>query len=54
MKTTGIRAYSPQHWYNRNSDESAMEGVSIDIQLPDNPFNEREIVNALVQQLTAN
>lgn len=54
MKITNILAYTPHHWYNRNSDESAMEGISVDIQLPDNPFNEREIVDSLVQKLINN
>ncbi len=51
MPVTGIFACTPQHWYQRNTEESCMTGIPVDIQLPDNPFNEREIVDALVQQL---
>ena len=54
MNTTGMRAVTPQHWYQRNTEGSCMTGVPVDIQLPDNPFNEREIVDAFVEQLTGN
>ncbi len=52
MKTSGLRAFTPEHWYQRNTGGSCMTGVEVDIQLPDSPYNEREIVDSLVQQLT--
>ena len=53
MKTTGMRAVTPQHWYQRNTEGSCMTGIPVDIQLPDDPFNEREIVDSLVRLLTS-
>ncbi len=52
MKTSALLALTPQHWYQRNTEGSCMVGVEVDIQLSDNPFNEREIIDFLVQQLT--
>lgn len=54
MKTTAISAFTPQHWYQRNTEGSCMTGIPVDIQLPDSPYNEREIVESLIQQLMAN
>jgi len=54
MKTTGIFACTPQHWYQRNTEGSCMTGIPVDIQLSDSPFNKREIVEDLVKQLTSN
>lgn len=54
MKTTGIFACTPQHWYQRNTEGTCMEGVEVDIQLNDDPFNEREIVESLVKLITTN
>lgn len=54
MPITGIFACTPQHWYQRNTGGSCFEGVEVDIQLNDNPFNEREIVEALVERLVSN
>jgi len=53
MKTTGIFACTPQHWYQRNTEGTCMEGVPTDIQLSDDPFNGREIVDSLIKQLTS-
>ncbi len=47
-------AFTPQHWYQRNTEESCMTGVAADIELSDNPFDEREIVNALVNKIMSN
>ena len=53
MKTSGLVAYTPQHWYQRNSQESCMKGTEADIELADNPFDDREIVNTLVNMIIA-
>ncbi len=52
MKTSGLDAFTPQHWYQRNTEGSCMTGIPVDIQLSDNPLNEQEIVESLVRQLT--
>ena len=52
MKTSGLIAFTPEHWYQRNTEGSCMVGVEVDIQLSDDPFNEQEIVDSLVRQLT--
>ena len=52
MKTTGLIAFTPEHWYQRNIEGSCMEGVKVDIQLSDSPYNKREIIDSLVRQLT--
>lgn len=51
MKTSGLIAFTPEHWYQRNFKGSCMEGVKVDIQLSDSPYNKREIVDSLVKKL---
>ena len=52
MPVTGLRSFSPQHWYQRNTEGSCNDGIIADIELNDNPFNEREIVDSLVKRIS--
>lgn len=51
MPVTGLRAFTPIHWYQRNTGASCYEGIMPDIELEDNPFDEREIIDALIQHI---
>ena len=51
MKTTGIKAFTPQHWYQRSTEGSCMTGIPTDIQLSDDPFNENQIVDLLIEKI---
>ena len=50
---SNLLTYTPQHWYNRNSGESCIEGVKADIKLKDNPYNEQAMIEELVSLITA-
>jgi C-terminal processing protease CtpA/Prc len=47
MPSTGLVAFTPQHWYQRNIKQSCMSGVKADIRLIDNPFDSNEIITLL-------
>ena len=51
MNTTGITAFTPQHWYQRSTEGSCMTGIPTDIQLSDDPFNENQIVELLIEKI---
>jgi len=51
MPVTGLVAFTPQHWYQRNTKNSCNDGVEADIELYDNPFDEMEIIESLIKQI---
>jgi C-terminal processing protease CtpA/Prc len=54
MPVTGLLAFTPQHWYQRNTTQSCIQGVKADIDLPEDPFNPDHLVDLLVEQITNN
>ena len=50
---SALLTYTLQHWYNRNSAESCIEGIKADIELIDNPYDEDAIVEQLVTLVTS-
>ncbi len=52
MPITGLLAFTPQHWYQRNDGmQSCMSGIKPDIVLTDDPFNSDHLIQNLVEKI---